>query len=96
MISSIPKDKGSKYTKIFSWVRKDNFVTIKAEYYDKKGDLEKTFKVLELDEIDGIWTTLKLFMENHSARHTTLIEIKKVKYNTGITDSKFEKRELKK
>jgi len=96
LLASYPEDRSSRYIKILSWVRKDNFVTIRAEYYNKKGELEKTFEVQDLQEIDGIWTPMNLFMENHKTNHKTFIKITNVRYNTGIPAAKFEKRELMK
>ena len=95
LLASYPKEKNSKYPKIISWVRKDNFVVIKGEYYNKKRKIEKTYKVLKLDKIDGIWTVLEHSMENHKTSHKTLITVKDVKYNKGVPDKRFERRALK-
>lgn len=95
LLGSYPKEKDSRYPKIVSCVRKDNFVVIKGEYYNKKGELEKTYKVLNLKTIDGIWTVLEHSMENHKTRHKTFITVKEVQYNRGIPDRRFERRELK-
>lgn len=95
LLASYPKEKDLRYPKILSWVRKDNFVTIKAQYYNKKGEVEKTYKVLRLEKIDGIWTALGLSMENHKTSHKTFIKVKEVQYNIGIPSRHFERRGLK-
>lgn len=95
LLASYPKEKNSRYPKILSWARKDNFVVIKGEYYDKKGKVEKTYTVLKLDKIDGIWTVLEHSMENHKTAHKTFITVKDVKYNKGVPDKRFERRALK-
>ena len=95
VLASYPKEKNSKYPKIISWVRKDNFVVIKGEYYNKKREVEKTYKVLKLDKIDGIWTVLEHSMENHKTAHKTSIKVNNVQYNKGILDKHFERRALK-
>jgi len=95
LLASYPKEKGSRYPKILSWVRKDNFVTIKAQYYNKKGEVEKTHKVLRLEKIDGIWTAIELSMENHKTSRKTFIKVKEVQYNIGIPSRRFERRGLK-
>ena len=95
LLASYPKEKSSRYPKILSWVRKDNFVVIKGDYYNKKGEVEKTFKVLRLEKIDGIWTALGLSMENHKTNHKTFITVKEVQYNRRIPDRRFERRALK-
>lgn len=95
ILASYPKEKDSRYPKILSYVRKDNFVTIKAQYYNKKGEVEKTYRVLKLEKINGIWTALELSMENHKTSHKTFIKIKDVQYNKGISGRRFERRALK-
>ncbi|MCK5533741.1 outer membrane lipoprotein-sorting protein [bacterium] len=95
LLISYPKDTDSKYPKVLSWVRKDNFVTLKADYYNNSGDIEKTYKCLKLKQIDKIWTALELLMENHKTGHKTLIKVEKVKYNQGLSAKRFEKKELK-
>ena len=95
LLESNPKEKDSKYPKTRSWVRKDNFVTIKGEYYNRKGEVEKTYTVSKLEVIDGIWTVLEHSMENHKTAHTTLIKVKDVLYNTGIPNRSFGRRALK-
>jgi hypothetical protein len=95
LLASYPKEKDPRYPKILSYVRKDNFVTIKAQYYNKKGEIEKTYRVLKLEKINGIWTALELSMENHKTNHKTFIKIKDLQYNKGISGRRFERRALK-
>lgn len=95
LLASYPKEKDSKYPKILSWVRKDNLVVIKAEYFNKKEEIEKTYQVLNLGKIDGIWTVLDHSMENHKTNHKTCIKVKGVQYNKGIPEKRFERRALK-
>ena len=95
LLASYPKEKGSRYPKILSYVRKDNFVVIKAEYLNKKEEIEKTYRVLNLRKIHGIWTVLEHSMENHKSNHKTFITVKGVQYNGRIPDRRFEKRALK-
>jgi hypothetical protein len=95
VLASYPRDEDSRYPKILSWVRKDIFVAVKAEYYNKKGEPEKTYQVGQLKAVDGIWTILRQSMENHKSRHKTNIMVRDVQYNRGIPGRRFERRELK-
>ena len=96
LLASYPKEMNAKFPMIYSWVRKDNYVIIKAEYYNKREEIEKTFHVLKLDKVDGIWTSLELLMENHKMNHKTFSRVTNVEYNQGIPDIRFDKRELMK
>lgn len=95
LLASYPNERDSKYPKILSWVRKDNFVVIRGEYHSKNGKIEKTYKVLNLKRIDGIWTVLEHSMENHRTNHKTFIKVNEVQYNKGIPERRFERRALK-
>ena len=95
LLASYPKEKDSRYPKILSYVRKDNFVVIKAEYLNKKEEIEKTYQVLNLRKVDEIWTVLDHSMENHKTNHKTFIKVKGVQYNKGIPEKRFERRALK-
>jgi hypothetical protein len=96
LLASYPKEANAKFPMIHSWIRKDNFVVIKADYYNNKEEIEKTFHVLKLDKVDGIWTSLELLMENHEMNHKTFSKITHVVYNQGIQDTRFDKKELMK
>jgi len=84
----------SRFPEIVSWVDKVSFVVLKAQYYDGKGDIEKTYLVKELEQIDGIWTSQAFSMENHRTDHKTLATLTELGYNTDIPDERFERREL--
>ncbi|MCU0821735.1 MAG: outer membrane lipoprotein-sorting protein [Spirochaetes bacterium] len=91
------KDKDKyQYSKGISWIRKDNYVTIKGIMYDKKGQEYKLFRAGDVRKVDGIWTAHVLEMENIKDKHKTILTITAVKYNTGINDSFFTERELTK
>jgi len=94
LLASYPKEINPKFPKILSWIKKDSFVVIKGEYYNKKREVEKTFKVSKLEKIDGIWTSLEFQMENHKMNHKTFSIVTEVKYNQGIPEQRFEKSEL--
>jgi hypothetical protein len=96
LLASYPKEMNAKYPMIQSWVRMDNFVVIKAQYYNKQEEIEKTFQVLKLEKVDDIWTSLELSMENHKMKHKTVSKVANVAYNQGIPDVRFDKRELMK
>ncbi len=50
------------YLKSLTWVRKDNFMVVKAKYWVKEGRKIKYFKAEDIQKIDNIWTAQKLTM----------------------------------
>ncbi len=83
-----------QYSKTISWTRKDNYVTVKAVMYDKKGQECKLFRAGDVRKVDGIWTAHVLEMENIKEKHKTILTITGIKYNTGVNDGFFTEREL--
>ncbi len=96
--SGDPAYKGKKkyqYSKTTGWVRKDNYLMIKAVFFDKKGREFKQFKASDIEKIGGIWTPKKLEMENIKDKHKTVLTMKNIKYNIGLKNSFFSQRQLK-
>jgi len=87
-IKSIPKEDDSLYDEKIVWVSQKALKPIKAEYYDAQG-LIKTYTVEDLREHQGFWTVFKMKMENHREKHTTLMTLSNLEYNTGVDNGFF-------
>lgn len=96
VLKSTPKNpKGSDYSYKLSWIDKENFLPLREEYYDLRGELYKVFSAEEIKEISGFWTVTKRKMQNVKNGHQTLVTFKEVVYNVGIDDDLFTERYLK-
>lgn len=93
-ISKNPDD--SQYRNIISWVDRESYLVLKAEFYDKKGRLAKHFEVQEIKRIDGIWTATKVLMKDVLRHHSTLLTLTGVEYNRNLPDKLFTVRNLEK
>ncbi len=85
------------YTKSIVFVRQDNFVIVQALNYIKIGKKLKYMKVLNLEKIDGVWTTKKMQMVTKKGKkmlHKTIFEFSDIKYNQGLEESFFKTRTL--
>jgi len=99
VIQGVPKDSKKKkvidetgYLKSLMWIRKDNFMVVKAKYWVKKGHKIKFLKASDIKKIDGIWTACKMTMittAKGKVEHTTLLKISNVIYNKDIEDTRF-------
>ncbi|MEF2230778.1 MAG: outer membrane lipoprotein-sorting protein [Pseudodesulfovibrio sp.] len=87
-VECVPVDPEDMYTRKIAWVRKDAFVVIKAEYYDKDG-LLKVFKATDVRLDGGFWTVRRSEMENVVREHRTIMETEGIKYDTGLEESLF-------
>ena len=98
VIDALPKDKkiqrstGYKRRKIY--VRKDNFVTTKIKYYDKKDKLLKTLFNSKWKQFGEIWRAGKSTMKRKGF-HKTTIEIKDRSVDKQIADKTFSARFIK-
>ncbi len=83
------KDTTEKNPRRILWIRKDNFVMQKGEFYDKQNNLQRELICSGITLIDGIWTTSVMTMKNIVTGHSTVIEMKDVHYNQNVDDSIF-------
>jgi len=87
----------SGYSKRIFWIRKDTFYTIKKEFYNKQGQLEKVSVDEELANVSGsMWRAKKVTMEDLKAKHKTVTLTTERKIDKGVPGSKFTLRELTK
>lgn len=97
VIKSAPKDeKGADFSYKLSWIDKGNFLPLKEEYYDKRGELYKTFSADEIKDIQGFPVITRRTMKDVKTGHRTEVEYKKTEFNVGLDDDVFTERYLKK
>jgi len=94
VIESVPKESDS-FAKKITWISKEHMVPVREEYYDKKGELERTFEALDIGVIDGFLTVSKRRMTNNKKHHATTVTFSDVQYDIGVQDDVFSERYLK-
>lgn len=96
VIESAPKDDNLKrdlgYAKRVSWIRKDNFVETKIDYYDADGQIARTqtatgHKLVEPDA--KRWLVTKREMFNRRNNHRTSISVDKYDPKSEIQSRMF-------
>jgi hypothetical protein len=95
VIKSTPKAADVDYSHKLSWIDKVTSLPIKEEYYDRRGELYKTFTADEITDVKGFPTVTKRTMKNLQSGHTTGVTYIKTDYNLGIEDGLFTERYLK-
>lgn len=90
VIESTPK-KGasSSYSKIETWVRKDDYLPLRIRFYDKKGKLLKTFFTKRIRTIEGRPVVVEMQMVNQQSGHSTELTVEDMKPRKDLPDSKF-------
>ncbi len=93
-IESRARDAQARFPRIVSTVRKDNFVTVHADIYNRRAERQKIYEVRRLELIQSIWTLSEIVMTNTSAETHTDLAVTGVRYNIGLKESDFSRREL--
>lgn len=93
-LESRAKQADALYPRVVSLVRKDNFVVVRAEIFNRRSEREKEYRVLRLEQVTGIWTALSVVMTNELDRTRTELTTTSVSYNVGLQENDFSRREL--
>ncbi len=88
-IEARPKSsKSSQYTLSRVWIRKDNYAFALIEN-EAKGQLARRLRYLDLKNVQGIWTALRLEMTDLRRNSRTVLKLEKLEYNTPMKDEDF-------
>ena len=94
VLELIPLDKNSEYSKQIMWVQKDNYVVVRAEFYNRKGTLYKELTQQDIQQVDGYWIPRITKMTDLVNNHSTSMELDEVAFDSGLEDSVFTTRYL--
>jgi len=76
-------------------IDKKTMVPMKAEYYDKNGRLYRTIEALEVTDIQGYPTVVKMKAADLNAQAFTITEFTGVQYDVGLDEAIFTERYLR-
>ncbi len=96
IVESKPKDKSHPYSKVTTWIRQDALIPIKADIYDKQGNLLKVMVAKEIRKQKGFWTAFNSTMENVQEKHKTILKVDSIDYNVGLKDDLFTVKTIEK
>jgi len=92
VVESVSKDEDYMYSKTKTWIRKDNFVGMKKEFYDEDAELLKILTLKKVEKISGLWIRTHSEMKNVQKNHKTSMVLSNIKVNSGVPTSKFSER----
>lgn len=85
------------YARSVQWIRSDNYVTVKGEYYDKSDTLWKRLEATEVREVDKAnhkWLAHHVKMEDVKEGRVTVLQLGEVKTNVDIGDATLTEQNL--
>ena len=88
-IESKPKQKKvSQYTYSHVWIRKDNYVIVQIENFNKS-DMVRRAKYSNVRLVQNIWTAHNIEMFDAGRMSRTILTIEKLQYNLPMKDEGF-------
>jgi len=95
LIEQYPVDKDSGYTRLQTWIDKDEYRMRKIDFYDRKGARLKTLTPGDYKQYLGKhWRALKMSMINHQTGKSTELVWSEFKFKTGLKDGDFTRTRL--
>jgi hypothetical protein len=88
------KDRNADYPRSVSLVLKDSFVVVHADVFNARDERAKVFDVKRLERIDNVWTSTSIVVANERDRTRTELETTAIRYNVGLSDDDFSRRQL--
>lgn len=101
VIEAVPRTErerqDSGYGRRKFWIRKDNYYSVKREFYDAAGTLEKIERSTGLKNVSGsVWRANSTEMEDVKKHTKTLLSVEERRINQGLSEQLFTERELTK
>ncbi|MCZ6887267.1 MAG: outer membrane lipoprotein-sorting protein [Gammaproteobacteria bacterium] len=99
LVEGIPVDVATAeelgYGRVLWRIDPETWISRKTEMWDVNGNLLKTLRNEIIEDVQGIWTSLRLTAVNHKTGHSTIFTFADVDYRTAVDDSMFEQRALR-
>ncbi|MGM0410902.1 MAG: outer membrane lipoprotein-sorting protein [Bacillota bacterium] len=93
-LSTTPTKESIEYSEMKMWVRKDDYMPLKLEFFDKDGELQKVMTNENYRNIDSHLTPEKIVMEDVQKGTKTILELDEVEFNVELDDKIFTTRYL--
>ncbi|HSF14747.1 MAG TPA: outer membrane lipoprotein-sorting protein [Vicinamibacteria bacterium] len=78
------------YGKLRGWVRMEDFVTVKVQFFDEAGALMKEARISDIRELDGgAKLGHRIELVNAAAHSRTVLTFSDVVINQGLSDERF-------
>lgn len=82
------------YARGVSWFDAELWLARKTEYFDAAGKLLRTIVTQDVEQIDGIWTALRVTATTHKTGHSTEFKFSEIDYATPVDDAIFTEQSL--
>ena len=87
--SRLKKGAPSIYSKVTTWIRKTDYISLRTRFYDKAGKLLKTLYTRRVKQLDGKPVVFEARMQNNQTGHVTELIVESVERRDSMPDSYF-------
>lgn len=91
-----PVSENLEFKYYLAWVRKDNLVPVKFEYYDQNNQLIRLLEVLKIDKIQGYPTATRINVKELKYGGESIVQLSNIRYDVGLKESLFTEQNLRK
>jgi outer membrane lipoprotein-sorting protein len=80
------------YGRITTWIRKDNYLPVRSDIYDRNGEFMKQGLSGAVQVIKNISTPTHIVMKRVKESSYTVMDLRNITYDSGLADSIFTQR----
>ncbi|MEX2270804.1 MAG: outer membrane lipoprotein-sorting protein [Vicinamibacterales bacterium] len=84
----------ARFPRVVSLIRKDIFIVVRAEIFNRRDERQKTFEARRIEKIDGYWTVTSMTMADALAGTRTDLIVEKAEYGVGLGPGDFTRVQL--
>lgn len=96
VVKNTPKDLGTvEFSNYTVWIDKENFLPMKAEYFDKNGKKYRLVEALTVENIDGVPTVTSSQVSDLETGGKTVSTFSDIHYNVNLKEDIFSERYLR-
>lgn len=77
------------YGRVEMWVDPTLWIARRMEFWDVAGNPLKRIEAEEFEQIDDIWTVMRIEAENFKTGHQTVLTSSEVRYDIHVPDEAF-------
>jgi hypothetical protein len=82
-------EQATGYSRLQAWISKDNFVQMRAQAWELRGNRVKYFTASDIRQVDGIWTVHRqqaVTTRNGRQEHASILQLNDIRYDINIDD----------
>jgi outer membrane lipoprotein-sorting protein len=95
VIEKAPRYKNSGYSKVTTWITKENYLGIRSEFWDRKGSLLKVQEIDGWKQYGSAWRAAKISITNVQTNKKSVLSWSERQMKQGLDKKDFSRKVLK-